>query len=152
VDEQLQRLVAAATQDGTALSVALVDLDFFKRINDTFSHGVGDQVLQQVAALLGNAVVEPALAARLGGEEFLLVLPGADPAAAFARCEELRETLRRHPWHELTGSLPVTASIGVTTYTGGTTSASTLLSLADRNLYAAKHAGRDRVVHDALDR
>jgi two-component system cell cycle response regulator len=152
VDEQLQRLVASATEDGTPLSVALVDLDFFKRINDTFSHGVGDQVLQQVAALLGNAVTEPALAARLGGEEFLLVLPGADPGTAVEVCEGLRETLRRHPWHELTGSLPVTASIGVATYTGGTTSASTLLSLADRNLYAAKHAGRDRVVHDALDR
>ncbi len=153
VDEHLERLVATATQDGTALSVALVDLDFFKRVNDTFSHGVGDQVLQRVATLLGNAVAEPALAARLGGEEFLLVLPGADPAAATAVCERLRETLRRHPWQDLTGSLPVTASIGVATHAGsrgGTTSASALLSRADRNLYAAKHAGRDRVVHDAL--
>jgi diguanylate cyclase (GGDEF)-like protein len=152
VDAQLEQLVATAMRDGTELSVALVDLDFFKRVNDTFSHGVGDQVLRQVAALLGTAVAEPALAARLGGEEFVLVLPGTDPATAAAFCERLRETVRRHPWAELTGSLPVTASIGVTTYTGGTTSASTLLSLADRNLYAAKHAGRDRVVHDASRR
>ncbi|MGW4943362.1 diguanylate cyclase [Actinoplanes sp. NPDC004185] len=152
VDEQLERLVETAVRDETTLSVALLDLDFFKRVNDTFSHGVGDQVLQQVAALLGTAVAEPALAARLGGEEFVLVLPGADPATAAAFCEQLRRKLRGHPWAELTGSLPVTASIGVTTYTGGTTSASTLLSLADRNLYAAKHAGRDRVVHDASRR
>jgi diguanylate cyclase (GGDEF)-like protein len=150
VDERLETLVAAALRDGTALSVALIDLDHFKRINDTFSHAVGDQVLQQVAALLGTAVEEPALAARLGGEEFLLVLPGTDPAAAAMHCAIVADVLRRHPWGELTGSLPVTASIGVSSYLGGTTSASTLLSMADRNLYAAKHAGRDRVVHDAL--
>ncbi|RSM70735.1 GGDEF domain-containing protein [Actinoplanes sp. ATCC 53533] len=155
VDEQLERLAGSATRDGTALSVALVDLDFFKRVNDTFSHGVGDQVLRRVATLLGDAVAEPALAARLGGEEFLLVLPGADPLAATAACERLLETLRRHPWQDLTGSLPVTASIGVASFphdfgSSGGASGSALLTLADHNLYAAKHAGRNRVVHGAL--
>jgi diguanylate cyclase (GGDEF)-like protein len=148
VDERLPVLIAEAAERGLPLSVALVDLDFFKKINDTLSHAVGDQVLQQVATVLGEVVGEPQLVARIGGEEFLLVLPGADAAAAVARCEAVAEAVRRHPWHTLTGSLPVTTSIGVTTHTGGPVTGSALLSAADRNLYEAKRGGRDRVIAD----
>lgn len=148
VDERLGTLLREAATDGTPLSVGLADLDYFKRVNDTLSHEVGDRVLIQVAALLAGAVSEPAFAARLGGEEFLLVLPGCSAQEAFSVCEAARTCLRSHSWPALTGGLAITTSIGVTSVTAGRTTPSALLADADRNLYAAKRAGRDRVVAD----
>ncbi|MGC9671182.1 diguanylate cyclase [Planosporangium sp. 12N6] len=148
VDGQLPALVDRAAHDGHPLSVALVDVDFFKRINDTLSHEMGDRVLQKVAALLTEAIDEPATVARLGGEEFVLVIPGDDAGEALGRCERIRHTVHRYPWRALTGQLPVTVSIGVTTVTGAGTTPASLLSQADRNLYAAKRSGRNRVLGD----
>jgi diguanylate cyclase (GGDEF)-like protein len=128
--------------------VALVDLDHFKRINDTLSHATGDVVLQQVAALLAESVTGPAVAARLGGEEFLLILPDADLGEAVRRCEQLRQAIAVHTWTSVTGDIPVTASIGVTTVADGHSTPSALLAQADRNLYAAKRSGRNRVIAD----
>jgi diguanylate cyclase (GGDEF)-like protein len=150
VDEHLTQLIIDTTGTGTPLAVALVDLDRFKRINDTLSHDIGDQVLVTVAKLLEAEVATIApegFAARLGGEEFLLALPGYRLAEAGRHLDNLRLAVRSHPWGALTHSQGVTVSIGVTA-TDGTTGAtkSQLLSVADRNLYAAKHAGRDRVV------
>jgi two-component system cell cycle response regulator len=149
VDERLPTLLGEAATHGTPISLAIVDLDHFKQINDTLSHSTGDTVLQHVAQLLVEAAPDPAIAARMGGEEFLLVFPGADEAEARRRCEALRLRLRAHGWGPITGSLPVTASIGVTTAADGQGIASTLLSQADHNLYAAKRGGRDRVVADS---
>ena len=84
----------------------------------------------------------------MGGEEFLLIFPGADAGEAARRCERLRLRIRAHAWEPVTGALPVTASIGVTTAPDGRGTPSALLSQADRNLYAAKRDGRDRVVVD----
>jgi PleD family two-component response regulator len=103
-------------------------------------------VLRRVADLLTTTVTASDSVARLGGEEFLLVMPGSDLAAAVRRCERVLRALREYPWHEVTRGLPVTASIGVTTVQGRATTASALLSEADAHLYAAKRAGRDRVV------
>jgi diguanylate cyclase (GGDEF)-like protein len=105
-------------------------------------------VLQQIAQLLAETATGPEIAARMGGEEFLLVFPGADVAEAHRRCEQLRLRIRAHDWAPITGPLPVTASIGITTAVDGVGNPSTLLSRADHNLYAAKRAGRDRVVTD----
>jgi diguanylate cyclase (GGDEF)-like protein len=146
VDERLAFLINRSAEDGSALSVALLDLDHFKRVNDTLSHEVGDTVLRQVAAVLRGALTAPEMVARLGGEEFLLLLPGADAAAAVERCEAVRQAVRAHSWREIAPDLRVTASLGVTTMAGGATTASDLLTAADRNLYAAKRTGRDRVV------
>ena len=102
VDERLPVLLSPDAQGAAPLVVALVDLDRFKRINDTFSHDVGDQVLIVVARLLAAAAgnvdndAEKGFAARMGGEEFLLVLPGADAAAARAVCDRLQATIRQH--------------------------------------------------------
>jgi two-component system cell cycle response regulator len=148
VDERLPALLAEAAAGNTPISLAIVDLDHFKQINDTFSHSTGDTVLQHVAQLLDEAAISPAIAARMGGEEFLLVFPGADAAEAQRQCERLRLRIRAHAWSPITGSLPVTASIGVTTATDGLGTPSQLLSQADRNLYAAKRGGRDRVATD----
>jgi diguanylate cyclase (GGDEF)-like protein len=146
VDERLPVLLDEAAARRGPLSAAIVDLDHFKGINDTLSHATGDAVLQQVGTLLQDAATGTAIAARLGGEEFLLIFPGVGAAEAAGRCETLRTALRNHPWTALTGHRPVTASIGVTTAADGRTTMAALLARADRHLYAAKQAGRDRVV------
>jgi two-component system cell cycle response regulator len=149
VNERLPALIGEATVRGTPLSLAIVDLDHFKRINDTLSHNTGDAVLQLVAQMLADAASGPAVAARMGGEEFLLVFPGADPAEATRRCEQLRRRIRAYAWAPVTGRLGVTTSIGVTSMADGRSTPAALFSQADRNLYAAKRAGRDRVIADS---
>jgi diguanylate cyclase (GGDEF)-like protein len=149
VDEQLAPAIARAGQAGTPLAVALVDLDHFKRINDTLSHHVGDQVLAVIAALLSDAQTQLAPAgftARLGGEEFLLVLPDLGPEATAGGLDALRRTIRSHPWQDLTGELPVTVSVGAADADEGLGTSASLLAEADRRLYTAKRTGRDRVV------
>ncbi len=146
VNERVPALLLEHAAKGRPLSLAIVDLDHFKRINDTLSHATGDTVLQRVAELLEEAAPGSAIAARMGGEEFLLVFPGVDGTEAAMRCERLRLRIRAHGWEPVTGTLQVTTSIGVTTAPDGMTNFSALLSVADRNLYAAKRSGRDRVV------
>lgn len=148
INERLPALLGDAAVRRTPLSLAIVDLDHFKRVNDTLSHSTGDTVLQHVAELLMEAAAAPAIAARMGGEEFLLIFPGVDTAEAAQRCEQLRLRIRAHGWEPITGTVPVTTSIGVTTTADGRITPSAMLSQADRNLYAAKRAGRDRVVVD----
>ena len=154
VDDELPRLLRrqAAGAHGV-LTVALVDLDHFKRVNDTWSHDVGDQVLQAVAGLLDVAAAggqAGSFAARMGGEEFLLVLLTDDAGVATGQLEQLCRTVGGHPWAPLTGVVPVTVSIGATSVVGGATEAtSVLLARADEHLYRAKRQGRDRVAVDA---
>jgi diguanylate cyclase (GGDEF)-like protein len=129
------------------LTVGLVDLDHFKRINDTQSHAVGDEVLRQVARLLEAAVQDLAggLAARMGGEEFLVLLPGLDRRAAVARLELLRGQIAGHPWSAVSDGVAVTASIGVASAPEDAAERGALIAHADKNLYRAKRAGRDQV-------
>jgi two-component system cell cycle response regulator len=148
VNERLPALLGEAVVRGTALSVALIDLDHFKTINDTLSHETGDAVLEHVAMLLTAAAGDTGIAARMGGEEFLLIMPGAQAAEAELHCERLRMSIAEHGWQPVTGGLAVTTSIGVTTTDDGRGTPSALLSQADRNLYTAKRTGRDRVVAD----
>ncbi len=146
VDEELPRLLAAGPG---RVWVALLDLDHFKRVNDTCSHAVGDEVLRAVATLLQETPAAGAgsFAARMGGEEFLLVLPGADDEAAVAHLEGVRAAVAAHPWAGLTGGLPVTVSVGAASTAEVTDrTEAQLLGLADARLYRAKRAGRDRVV------
>jgi diguanylate cyclase (GGDEF)-like protein len=146
VDERLPVLLAEAEKTRTPISLAIVDLDHFKRVNDTLSHNTGDTVLRQIGQLLSDAATGRTVAARLGGEEFLLILPDADAREAQLRCEDLRLRIRGHDWASVTHGLPVTTSIGVTTALTGHHTVSDLLEQADHHLYAAKRAGRDRVV------
>ncbi|MBI4944093.1 MAG: diguanylate cyclase [Actinobacteria bacterium] len=141
-DAVLPGLVADA-DGGHPLSLALLDLDHFKRINDGYSHDIGDATLKRTADLLTRFTPPGGAAVRLGGEEFLLVLPATCADDARTHCERLREAFGRHDWTPVRE--PVSVSIGLVTTTGGTT-ASVLLSQADRHLYAAKRGGRDRVV------
>ncbi|MFC4068866.1 tetratricopeptide repeat-containing diguanylate cyclase [Actinoplanes subglobosus] len=149
VDTVLPSLLTGGTEERPVI-VAIVDADHFKRINDTWSHDIGDQVLIALAGLVAQSVPEQGgeaggFTARLGGEEFLVVIAGLSRAAALDRVEALRSAVERHPWQLLTGDLPVTVSIGVA-YGRHPVRPSELLGEADRNLYAAKRDGRNRVV------
>jgi diguanylate cyclase (GGDEF)-like protein len=154
VDEELPLLLTAAAGRGAPVTVALLDLDHFKCVNDENSHDVGDEVLRAVAGLLEEAVAEApdgSFAARMGGEEFLLVLAGGDHATTATLLEALCATIRTHPWSALTGAVPVTASIGAASApTVPVPDPARLLSRADACLYRAKRGGRDRVVCDLV--
>ena len=129
---------------GEALCVALLDIDHFKSINDRFSHSVGDKTLQAIAGLLRADIRPFDMAARLGGEEFLLAFPSNQLEQGIAACERLRVRLAAHDWTGCHPDLRVTASFGVVEATGGAT-IEQLIQMADAALYRAKHNGRNRV-------
>lgn len=124
-----------------AASVALVDLDHFKAVNDTWGHGVGDLVLQQVAQLLCHDLPAGAFCARYGGEEFALVLPDVDLDAAVELCDGVRTRVEQHDWRRIADGLRVTVSVGVAPADGSPNQ----LQRADALLYEAKRSGRNRV-------
>jgi diguanylate cyclase (GGDEF)-like protein len=127
------------------LSVALVDIDHFKLVNDTYGHLLGDRVLQRLVGVLGTGLPAGAFCARFGGEEFALVLPGQGYDEAVAVCEAARDRVARHPWPELAEGLRVTVSIGVGHCVGWPTEVERLVGEADVLLYTAKQAGRNAV-------
>ena len=132
------------------LSVALVDIDHFKQVNDTYGHLLGDRVLQRLVAVLGTGLPVGAFCARFGGEEFALVLPGQRYEEAVAICEAARDRVARHPWYELAEGLRVTVSVGVGHCVGWPTEVERLVGDADRLLYTVKQAGRNAVAfHEA---
>ncbi len=127
-------------------SLLMVDLDFFKKVNDQHGHPAGDGVLQQVAGILMGSVRASDLVGRMGGEEFIVLLPYTTPDQAMVVAEKLRLALRAHPLKIERLELPVTASFGVTGITETQKAPlQALYTAADMALYTAKHAGRDRV-------
>ena len=124
------------------LSVVLLDLDHFKRVNDVHGHGVGDQVLQNFAGLLKRQVRPLDAAGRIGGEEFLLLLPNTAPAGASEVLKRLRTTLRAATLVPELPKLQASFSAGVCVAQTADI-AHTLLERVDRALYAAKNCGRD---------
>ncbi len=146
LDPTLDREIAHSRRHGQPLSVVSMDADHFKSFNDRFGHDAGDLVLKRLAELMMATIRTSDIACRLGGEEFLLVLPGADTEAAKARAEELRQrvaalTLEHHG----RGLGGITVSLGVATIPGQADSKETLLLRADAALYKAKKEGRNRV-------
>ena len=148
MDNSLTKLLDQVQRGEASLTIGLVDLDHFKRINDTRSHAVGDDVLRVVARILQRSAdrVENGFAVRMGGEEFLVVLPEVERVEGIKHLESLRHELSTHPWNEMTGGVPVTASIGVAAAPDDADERTRLLAIADQNLYRAKREGRDRVV------
>ena len=144
IDRVLPRLLGDEQLATGPVCVAIIDVDHFKRLNDARSHVTGDSVLARIGELLGRAVPEPGFTARLGGEEFLVVMPGTGPTEALAACLQIRALVDEQRWSALTDGIAVTVSIGVTgVRLGGTVS--TALRDADTALYRAKDGGRNRV-------
>lgn len=140
-----RELASASAVSAGILSVAVIDLDHFKAINDRYGHSVGDQVLVRAAELLGTVLRASDIIVRSGGEEFLVLMPRTDAPAALAGCERICRAIREEPWETIAGGLTLTTSVGLATAeTGGELQA--LVNLADQRLYAAKAAGRDCVV------
>lgn len=141
---ELERL--AAEQRGDWFSLAIVDLDHFKSINDRFGHEVGDHVLVRVAALLCEVLRQSDVVVRSGGEEFLILMPATEMRAATACCERICARVRGEDWQQAAAGLTVTASIGVAS-SDDPDQLAALTRLADQRLYQAKRSGRDRVVN-----
>ncbi|HSM93559.1 MAG TPA: GGDEF domain-containing protein [Anaeromyxobacteraceae bacterium] len=140
----LEREVAGARRDPRPLSLLLLDVDHFKRVNDARGHVAGDRVLREVARRMRDTLRGGDLLARVGGEEFCVLLPGADLVAAAEVGERLREAVRAAPVTVGDVPLAVTISAGAATFGPGDDEAS-LMARADARLYEAKRAGRDRV-------
>ncbi len=145
-------LYDTAGQHGTPLAVAMLDIDFFKKINDTYGHAAGDAALQQVAELLRSHRVDPMILARFGGEEFCLFAPGLSAERAAGLFERIRGAIEAHSVEFEGTVIPVTMSIGVAL--DRASSLDTMINRADGFLYQAKESGRNRVVVEGheLDR
>lgn len=141
----LDRAIADSRRRGEQLAVAVLDIDHFKRVNDTYGHGAGDEVIRRISRIAAAAVRSSDLIGRIGGEEFLLVLPGASVAKAYEVCERLRQHVQEAPI-DLPGQIgvEVTISTGIARLRHGEDSLS-LIERADEALYAAKNEGRDQV-------
>lgn len=126
-------------------AVMMLDIDFFKRVNDTYGHPIGDAVLQEVASRLRNGLRQGDMAGRLGGEEFALVLEEISPDDALSKANAIRERISALPFLTAAGDIRVTVSIGLAMNTDGW-DATEVLSNADQALYQAKQTGRNQVV------
>ncbi|MCV2370436.1 GGDEF domain-containing protein [Roseateles oligotrophus] len=124
------------------LLAAMLDLDHFKKINDVFGHEIGDAVLRQVGSLLLAHVRSRDLPIRLGGEEFIVLMPDASPEQALVACERIRREIETHDWPAVTAGLHVTVSIGIAPMDD----TETPWAQADTALYRAKAQGRNCVV------
>jgi diguanylate cyclase (GGDEF)-like protein len=147
LDDSLDRELSRARREGASLSLVLLDVDHFKAINDGHGHQVGDEVLAIVARTLAETVRDMDLVARYGGEEFVVLLPGTALDDAMGTAERLRTAVARQQ-----APAPVTVSAGVATFPDQAPSGAELLVLADRALYEAKRAGRNRVVASSGER
>ncbi len=143
--ELVERERRLALRSGSPLSIAMIDFDYFKRINDQHGHLAGDLVLRQGIARILGSVRSTDMLGRYGGEEFLLVLPGCDTQALAQVGETLRAALANAPFHLADGAASVTISIGAATF-AGETDCNLVVDRADRALYEAKHLGRNRVI------
>ncbi len=140
-DPRLEDEFDRAHRYGVPLSVLMLDVDKFKLFNDSFGHGCGDEVLQTVARLLSEKARTSDFVARLGGEEFAILLPNTGAEGAFILAERMRRTIETAPWR----LRPITISIGIATHTANSQTGLRLLDQADQALYAAKEGGRNRV-------
>ena len=142
---ELQNRFGLSQRYGRPLSVVVCDLDHFKQVNDTYGHGAGDFVLHTFGERLIATLREADLAGRIGGEEFLMVLPETDLAGARPFAERLRKAIAATPIQLASGGLTVTCSMGIAERTGDDLNAGQLLARADAALYRAKGGGRNQV-------
>jgi diguanylate cyclase (GGDEF)-like protein len=139
-DERLRLECDRAARYGTPVTLVMVDVDHFKKVNDTHGHAAGDEVLRQVVGLTRALCRPDDLVARYGGEEFALLLPGTGEEEARALGERVRRAIGEHR-----GAVPVTVSLGLATWQDRVDSPAALVATADAALYHSKLTGRDRL-------
>ena len=147
MNETLEREIARSLRRNSPLSFLLIDIDFFKKINDTFGHLAGDQVLQEFSRRIRTSIEADDVFARYGGEEFALVLADQSSHDAQVKAEQIRTLIETTPFATDSLQIPVTCSIGVASLSdqNDEATASGLIDSADQNLYRAKREGRNRV-------
>jgi diguanylate cyclase (GGDEF)-like protein len=152
--ESAKQEFAKSSRYKRPLSLMILDLDRFKQINDTFGHPIGDQVLIQVADLLRNKTREVDIAARFGGEEFIILLPETNRAGAAVLAERLRHSVERLPVDRDNGTIQLTVSIGIADKerSDKIDTIDQLIARADKALYKAKAVGRNRIICYSEDR
>ena len=153
---RLSEELARARRDGSRLVCLMLDIDHFKRVNDNWRHAAGDAVLREIAQRIESQVRASDVAARYGGEEFVVLLPGTDVGSAMLLAERVRTAVSAKPVDLPNGdTVTITASIGISEVHPAPqandlkTVGDSLIARADVALYAAKSAGRDRVVVEA---
>jgi len=150
MEEELARQLSHVRREGRALAVAMLDLDHFRDCNDRHGHRAGDLVLRSLAVLLQGFLQGSDMPCRYGGEEFVLIMPGATGATAVQRLEPLRRRLAETGVHHEGRLLqPLTASIGVAEFPRDGEDVEALLDSADRAMYQAKRSGRNRICEPA---
>ena len=148
---QLQALVGRAAQGGAQVALLVLDIDHFKSVNDSFGHDAGDEVLVEFAVRLATNVRAVDLPCRMGGEEFVVVMPGANLEDAGRVAERIRRDVASAPFRVMGGKeqITITISIGVSATTGDGDTPEGLLKRADEGVYEAKAAGRNKVIAKA---
>ena len=151
MSRHLDTLISSAQKKGRPLAFVIMDIDFFKRVNDSYGHGIGDEVLKEFATRISANVRGIDLACRYGGEEFVVAMPDTDIAFATNIAERLRQSIETTPIQisRDPGQLSITISIGIARCEGEGDTAEQLLHRADQALYRAKRTGRNKVVADA---
>jgi two-component system, cell cycle response regulator len=151
MESHLGTLIEQAIARGKPLTALVIDIDYFKSINDTHGHDAGDDVLREFALRIKRSIRGIDLACRCGGEEFVVVMPETDMAVAAMVAERLRRRIAADPFviQQGAGSVPVTISIGIAALRGKDDTAAALIKRADQALYRAKRDGRNRVVPEA---
>jgi diguanylate cyclase (GGDEF)-like protein len=145
--ELAEKELARVRRYGGALSIAMIDLDHFKQVNDTYGHATGDQVLKAFATVGQRVLRESDLLGRMGGEEFAILFPETSAQQAFDVADRLREAVAATDIPSLQGaSIRITVSIGIASMIDAKTSVDQLLNLADGALYQAKSEGRNRTL------
>ena len=145
LDDTLEKAFAHAKRYERLLSVVVCDIDHFKRVNDNFSHQMGDAVLKEIAKLLKSGVRQDDTVARYGGEEFVILLPEASAKEAVHIVERIRQNITNYPWHTFHPDLKITMSAGLSDDLS-VKSHEKLVGIADKKLYEAKRGGRNRLV------
>ena len=147
----MSALVEQAASRGKPLTALVLDIDYFKAINDTHGHDAGDDVLREFAVRVRKSIRGIDLACRYGGEEFVIIMPETDMAVATIVAERLRRRIASEafPISQGAGAIEVTISIGIATLDAADDTAASILKRADQAVYRAKRDGRNRVVADA---
>jgi len=145
----LRSQVEEGVKTGKQVSLLAFDIDYFKAVNDTHGHAAGDMVLKELSHRLSSNIRGIDLACRMGGEEFVVVMPDTDMAYAYSVAERLRQTIADEPFETGDASLDITVSVGVAVTEGADDTGDKLLDRADQALYRAKRDGRNRVVAEA---